>query len=305
MIPPSPSVTVCAVIPTFNRRDKLRECLRAVQAQTRPVDGCIVIDNDSTDGTSQMVREEFPHVQLVVNPINTGSAGGFATGLEAAYQQGFTWLWALDNDVTATPTAIAALLSTPEKLTPGELPSALTSSVLWTDGRPHPMNLPWLDQSDHLRLLRALRAGSVPIRWASWASLLLHRDVVRDLGLPRTEFFLWCDDLEYTTRITRTRLALLVADSIVYHHTSTPYLGYEETSGRYYFHVRNMIHTLRGGTLYRSEAVRASWWLVRDCVRYVQRSPLRRRALAIVARGVRDGFRRLVVPRDPSYERLS
>jgi len=55
-----PSASV--VIPTFNRKDCLREALRSSFAQTVPVEA-IVIDDGSTDGTEEMMRQEFPDVR--------------------------------------------------------------------------------------------------------------------------------------------------------------------------------------------------------------------------------------------------
>ncbi|MBN1361479.1 MAG: glycosyltransferase family 2 protein [Sedimentisphaerales bacterium] len=53
------SVSVC--IPTFNRKDYLREALESVQAQTRKVDEILVLDDGSTDGTAQMLaRADYP-----------------------------------------------------------------------------------------------------------------------------------------------------------------------------------------------------------------------------------------------------
>lgn len=52
------------VIPTRNRREILRENLRAVSTQTVPIE-IIVLDDGSTDGTPEMIRAEFPQVRYV------------------------------------------------------------------------------------------------------------------------------------------------------------------------------------------------------------------------------------------------
>jgi rhamnopyranosyl-N-acetylglucosaminyl-diphospho-decaprenol beta-1,3/1,4-galactofuranosyltransferase len=286
----STAETVCAVIPTFNRRDDLSACLRSLQAQTRRIDSFIVVDNSSADGSAEMVAESFPDVELIRLEQNTGSAGGFHAGLAEGHRRGHTWLWAIDNDVVATPAALQALLAASLEKSLDARPLLLSSLVLWSDDRPHPMNLPWLDQRNPERLMRAVRSRSVPVRWASWASLLVHRDAITKHGLPRREYFLWFDDLEFTARITRTSVGLLVPDSVVHHHTSAPYLGFEDSSGRFYYHVRNGLYTVRSGSLDSREKVRWVWWLIRDSVRYLRRNRFALRELAIIARGVRDGI---------------
>ena len=101
---------VCAVIVTYNRKALLKECLEAVLAQTRPPDHVLVVDNASTDGTAEMLREEFPQVEVLRLPENQGGAGGFHEGMKRAYEEGFDWLWLMDDDTIPRPEALEALL---------------------------------------------------------------------------------------------------------------------------------------------------------------------------------------------------
>jgi GT2 family glycosyltransferase len=59
------------VITTRNRRDELREALRTCQAQTADVD-VLVIDDGSSDGTSEMVAAEFPDCRLQRSEVSRG-----------------------------------------------------------------------------------------------------------------------------------------------------------------------------------------------------------------------------------------
>ena len=73
----SPLVTV--VILAYNREQELRVTLTALRDELEyPAEQLevIVVDNASQDGTAAMVREEFPAVELIVNPANVG--GGWA-----------------------------------------------------------------------------------------------------------------------------------------------------------------------------------------------------------------------------------
>jgi hypothetical protein len=61
---------VSAVIPNWHRKDDLREALLAIKAQTYPVSEIIVVDNNSQDGTREMVEKEFPEVMFIQSPHN-------------------------------------------------------------------------------------------------------------------------------------------------------------------------------------------------------------------------------------------
>lgn len=88
---------VAAVVVTYNRKELLRECLQALLNQTRPLDEIIVVDNASTDGTDQMIPEEFPQITHVRLPENIGGAGGFHEGMKLAYEKGHDWIWVMDG----------------------------------------------------------------------------------------------------------------------------------------------------------------------------------------------------------------
>lgn len=73
------------IILNYRTRGLLKECLRAIR-WARPTVSVevIVVDNDSRDGTPEMVRSEFPDVRLIVSDRNLGYAGGNNLGLKAA-----------------------------------------------------------------------------------------------------------------------------------------------------------------------------------------------------------------------------
>ena len=104
---------VVAVVVTYNRRDLLTEALSAVLAQSRAPDAVLVIDNASTDGTTEMVRARFPSVRLATARRNTGGAGGFAYGLALALADAADLVWLMDDDTVPEPGALRAMLERP------------------------------------------------------------------------------------------------------------------------------------------------------------------------------------------------
>ena len=99
------SPRVCAVVVAFNRSAMLFSCLERLRAQSRPLDAILVVNNASTDDTAAMVRREFPGVTLLDLPENGGGAGGFHAGMKHAFEEGFEWLWLMDDDVLPAPDA--------------------------------------------------------------------------------------------------------------------------------------------------------------------------------------------------------
>jgi GT2 family glycosyltransferase len=76
---------VSVVIVSWNTRDLLRDCLKSVIEHSGKVSlEIIVSDNDSGDGSQEMVREEFPGVILVENGRNLGFAAANNVGMRCA-----------------------------------------------------------------------------------------------------------------------------------------------------------------------------------------------------------------------------
>jgi len=98
----------CVVIPNWNGRDRLGQCLESLSGQL-PERDIIVVDNGSTDGSVEYVRSNFPSVQIVANSHNLGFSGGVNAGLRAAIEQGFDCVALLNNDAIAQKGWLSAL----------------------------------------------------------------------------------------------------------------------------------------------------------------------------------------------------
>jgi rhamnopyranosyl-N-acetylglucosaminyl-diphospho-decaprenol beta-1,3/1,4-galactofuranosyltransferase len=288
---------VCAVVVTHNRRAMLGRCLTALGAQTRPPDRILVVDNASTDGTHEMLEHEA--VEVLSLAINKGGAGGFHEGIKHAHAQGAEWLWLMDDDTIPEPGALAELLDAGARLGDGSTPTAegappalLASRVIWRDGSIHPMNYPVLERRRMGRVIAAAERGAMPMRAATFVSLLVHRRAVDRFGLPLEHFFLWTDDIEYTSRIVLGgEGAYYIPTSVALHDTRAPEDFRSAAPERFYFHARNTLLMARGPGRPTRDRLLRIWILVSTSVAYV----LERRSAASVRailRALRDGLRR-------------
>jgi GT2 family glycosyltransferase len=291
-MPPRPELRVIAVVVTYNRRELLLESLAAIQAQTRPADAVIVIDNASTDESAAAVRARFPAIRLAELAHNTGGAGGFAAGLALALADRADLVWLMDDDTVPEPPALAALLDARDRF-PGRAPALIASRVVWTDGRPHPMNTPRAKPFASRREQAAAAAtGCVPIRTASFVSVLVDADVTRRRGLPKADYFLWNDDFEFTARLLRGNAGLLCPASVVVHKTKVFGSTDADPGPRFFYEVRNKVWTLTTRrSLAPAERVLYGGSTVRRWVRTVARSHQRGALGSAGLRGLAAGLR--------------
>ena len=167
---------VTAVIVTYNNLLMLSELLRDLQYQTRKADEIIVIDNASSDGTDHLMKRDFPSVRYIRLPENTGSAGGYYEGIKTALENS-DLIWTLDDDVRLYPDSLEELLKGLEKLDP-KLPVGSVRSV----GK------------------RCDKAPASRLEFFPWRGTLLKTEVIRKIGLPLKELFIYGEDLEFAMR---------------------------------------------------------------------------------------------------------
>lgn len=288
---------VCAVVVTFNRKDLLRECLQALLKQTLPVGRILVVNNVSTDGTLEMLAAEFPplrYPQIEVSTLsaNSGGAGGFHEGVKQAAAIGADWIWLMDDDTIAQPTALEQLFAARSRFPAGKQPDLLASKVEWTDGSLHAMNVNWVNQRDPEATFHAAAAQTFPIRSATFVSLLFHRRFVEEFGLPIFDYFIWADDVEFSGRILRENLGVAVPASVVIHKTIRNH-GSTDPGPRFYYHVRNGVWMLTRSDAFTARertkmwvGLLTSWWV------YLRRSSFKLDSVRVIARGLRDAVTR-------------
>jgi GT2 family glycosyltransferase len=230
---------VTAAVVTYNRRELLTECLEAVLGQTHPVDRVLVVDNASTDGTEEHLRErgllDRPEVEVVRLAENAGGAGGFAHAVAVAREREGDWIWLMDDDSEPPPDSLERLLASPPAGDPGT--AAVCSKVVYGDGVTLDAN-----QRGHFRgRLRPLpeseyRPGHHPeLGFLSFVGSLIRTPAARAIDLPRADFFVWGDDVEYSLRLRRVGAIRLVPESVMLHKRVTH--SYENARSRFWNRV--------------------------------------------------------------------
>lgn len=207
---------VVAVVVTYNRKKLLKECINALLRQTYSPLDILIIDNASTDGTNKLVKE-FTSVRVVyVNTgKNLGGAGGFQFGVKEAAKRNYDYLWLMDDDSIPTPGALSALMDTESKLKEFGF---LCSKVLWKDKSICKMNIPKVSLNQKLQ---NFDGDPKRVIMGTFVSFLVPLRIVKEVGLPIKEFFIWADDLEYSRRISRQYKCYFVPNSVIIHKSSS------------------------------------------------------------------------------------
>jgi hypothetical protein len=206
-------LAVCIV--NWNTRDHLRRCLEALRDHAGSLElQIIVVDNASSDGSADMVRTEFPGVDLVASDENTGYARGNNQALERV-EADFALL--LNPDTIVTDGALQALLDCAE---PHPKAGGVAPKLVYPDGRlqrscrsfptPDVVIYEVLGLSRLFR--RNRRFGKYKMTWWDYAdertvdqpmasAFLLRMAAVREVGVFDEKFPIFFNDVDLCKRL--------------------------------------------------------------------------------------------------------
>lgn len=231
-------MSVAAVVVSFNRLEYLKKCLTAIESQTRPLDGIIVVENGSLDGSAEYVRQNHPNVTLFETGANLGGAGGFAWGVELALAHGHSMAWLMDDDAEPRPDALAPLVRAMESEPRPGFAAPLVEDV---SGEIVQGNLPTIS-SDPNAQLSAQRIGGVALAHATFVGVLVDLQLAAKMPLPYADFFIWFDDVEYTKRLARASFGVYVVASRMKHPNNA---GLLDMGWRLHYYLRNQLWITR------------------------------------------------------------
>jgi glycosyltransferase involved in cell wall biosynthesis len=201
------------VISTYNRRDSVSRCLESCLRQTFADFEVVVVDDGSTDGTLEMVRERWgDRVRVVRHPRNRGISPSRFTGVSHSRGE---WLVVLDSDWELLPQSLDRLREIIDGL-PADI-RVVRSRLAWDDGRVTPAFVPDGPVGYEERIRWVEREGGLD------AARCLHRSV-----FDRTPYFQHRRGLLetlYELNLAQNETSLYVSDVLgIEHATPDSYL---------------------------------------------------------------------------------
>ena len=229
-----PLPRIVAVVVTFNRLGLLERLVERL-GQIEGLAEVLVVDNASTDGTGEWLagRQTTGEISLRARTLSTnrGGAGGFHDGLAWAIDSEADLVWLMDDDGLPDPDCLALLLSHDDELDfwgPLVIDEADPSRLVF------PIRLPGGTRVVHAvdDVRRAARDERIDGIVIPFNGVLVTKELVDRIGLPREEFFIWGDDHEYRLRAEEAGARVATVVTATVRHPSVGNLGTPMMFGR-------------------------------------------------------------------------
>lgn len=228
------SALAYVVLVNWNGWQDTAACLRSLALQEYARSRAVVVDNGSSDDSVARLRELFPEVPLLRSARNLGFSGGCNLGIREALAQGAEYVWLLNNDTTADPHALQALVECGES---DERIGAVGSVLYWMD-QPSRVQVWgggwvsfWTGRSGHYETPVAENR----LHYITGASMLLRTAALNDVGLlDERAFFMYWEDTDLCFRLRKRGWRLAVANESKILHKQLASTGRDSPALAYY-----------------------------------------------------------------------
>ncbi len=211
---------VSVVVLTYNGWEYTKACLFAVRNWSDyPNLEIIVVDNASTDGSRQRLRDlerQDERVRVILNDANLGVAGGYNVGLRAARGD---YVILLNNDTFVTRGWVRDLIRPMQLDSKIGLSGPLTNDI----GNEQRVKIaygtmPEMQQAAR-RFVRDRLRCTLEVSNLAFFCVAIRRSVIEEIGLLDEVYGLgYYEDDDYCRRASQANYKLVIADDVFVHH---------------------------------------------------------------------------------------
>ncbi|MBU0517887.1 glycosyltransferase family 2 protein [bacterium] len=244
---------VSIVIPHLKDLEILKDCLTSIYNSDFLDFEVILVDNASTDGSSQAVVKDFPDVRCIRLVKNLGYAGGCNVGIEASKAE---FVLLLNDDAVIEPNTI------------GDLVAALEADSQVAAAQPKLLNIKTPTHFDYAGACGGLidifgypfafgRTFMVlekdegqfdtpsEIFWACGTCVIFRRSILSEVGLLDEDFFAHMEEIDLAWRIHLAGYKLIRVPQAVVYHFSGHTLPNTQSSKMYLNHRNSIVCLLK------------------------------------------------------------
>ncbi len=233
------SPLVFILVLNYNGRETLPRCLRSLFHLDYPALRIVVIDNNSTDGSFELMKQKYREVHFIRNSENVGFARGMNVGIKFALDQHAEYVWLVNPDTVVSKDSLRILIELLEHHAEIGMASPLILSPsrrkVWFGGG----KIAWL----RMRALHTTaRSRSIPFEtgFLSGCALLVRAPVFRIVGIFDERFFLYYEDADLSFRAKRAGFPVIVHPKALILHSEESAKNPEKTywlvrSGLFFF----------------------------------------------------------------------
>lgn len=240
---PSTLPRVAAVIVNYNGKEVTLQAVESLRQMTYPNFDLVVLDNASTDGSSEALTQAYPDLKQLRVEVNKGSSSGYAAGFRWAFDNGYDYVLLLNNDIEVQPDMLDRLVEVAESdprigVVGPKCYFHGDRQRLWSAGGILRFRESITRERGYGEIDRGQYDRDAEVDYINGCAILIKRSAGEAAGVWDPIFFICVDDADFCTRVKQKGFrCVYVHRAVLYHMVSYTTGGY--TPGRNFLFGRS------------------------------------------------------------------
>jgi rhamnopyranosyl-N-acetylglucosaminyl-diphospho-decaprenol beta-1,3/1,4-galactofuranosyltransferase len=242
------------VVVTCNRKELLLHNLSQLLSQSMELNKIYIIDNASTDGTYEYLREKDMLKHRIIEYVrldeNSGGAGGFYEGVKRSFEAGYDYVWLMDDDgAPYNKDTFQIIMEKAKEFKQKGKELFVLNSLVVCEEDALSFGLGEGIINTRKEAIDKAKDGVIYSTLNPFNGTLITRELIAAAGYPNKEFFIKGDDADYMLRCKAAKATLATVVDSIYFHPALPtvkrrFLGKErfivdEAPWKEYYRTRN------------------------------------------------------------------
>ena len=242
------------VVVTCNRKELLLHNLSQLLSQSMELNKIYIIDNASTDGTYEYLREKDMLKHRIIEYVrldeNSGGAGGFYEGVKRSFEAGYDYVWLMDDDGSPyNKDTFQIIMEKAKEFKQKGKELFVLNSLVVCEEEALSFGLGEGIINTRKEAIDKAKDGVIYSTLNPFNGTLITRELIAAAGYPNKEFFIKGDDADYMLRCKAAKATLATVVDSIYFHPALPtvkrrFLGKErsivdEAPWKEYYRTRN------------------------------------------------------------------
>ena len=228
---------IAAIVVTFNKKNLLVNAIQGVLNQELLPNLLIIIDNNSTDGTYELlvakgwikpieksknniniissneylINESNITIRYIKKHENDGGAGGFYEGMKQAYDLGYEWVWLMDDDGVPEKTCLKYLYDYKSK-------TAITGPLVIDIETSKTASFLFDDNGSLTKVEELTKKAVIENQLTPFNGTFIYRGIIQRIGFVKKEMFIWGDEYEYQLRALSNNFTIKTITKAIHKH---------------------------------------------------------------------------------------
>jgi GT2 family glycosyltransferase len=205
------------IVLNYNGKDVLRDNIASLMELSYSDFEVVLVDNNSQDGSVEIIRSMWPKIHLIRNSQNIGFAAGNNIGIKFALERGARYVLLINNDTICEKNFLSRLVEVGQKnkeigLLSPVIHEGKTKKIWFSGGR-----ISWLRMKT-FHDTREIKKDIRIVKFITGCAMLVKRGVFSKIGLLDEDYFLYWEDADFSFRANRNGYkGAVVSDSRIFH----------------------------------------------------------------------------------------